>query len=209
MSYSQSPGKAALAYPDRGLAVLPSHWPTPTDLPQFCSCGNLQCPNPGCHPIGNLSVTDATRDLSQLSRWWLAHPTANLATFTDESRIGVIELEHPGKPEYVMRLLNVRCTEHGPVIHAGQRRLQFLVTPDQPHPDDTRSVASDCGKVTYLPPATLLLLPPSRLMTGEVVRYIRRLQHLTRLPEAAPLLDQLTDLVETGSLNERHPLLTT
>jgi hypothetical protein len=209
MTYSQSPGKAALAYPDRGLAVVASHWPTPTDLPQFCSCGNLQCPNPARHPIGNLTATDATRDHGQLSRWWLAYPTANLGTFIDESRLGVIELEHPTKPDYVMRHLNVRGIEHGPVIHASQGRLQFLVKPDEPHPHHTRGVTADGGKVTYLAPGTLLLLPPSRLMTGEVVRWIRRLQHVNRLPESAPLLDQLSDLVESGNLNDRHPLLTT
>ncbi len=211
MSYGQSPGSAALAYPGRGLAVLAAHWPAPADLPQFCSCGNLDCPRPAHHPVGTLAAADATRNLAQLSRWWAAHPTANVATFTDESRVGVIELHHPAKADHVLRLLNTHRADQGPVIQAGQGRLLFLVKPTQPHPDHEPTVAghsSNSGEVSSLAPGTLVLLPPSRLMNGERLRWMRRPYHTTRFPEAAPLLALLSDFLESGTLDDLHPLLT-
>ena len=83
MSFGQAPGSAALVYPQLGLPVLACHWPAPAELPQFCSCGALDCRTPARHPLGTLTPADATRDLGQLARWWLACPTANLATFTE------------------------------------------------------------------------------------------------------------------------------
>jgi hypothetical protein len=45
-------------------------------------------------------------------------------------------------------------------------------------------------------------------MSGEHPRWMRRLyQHITRLPTAKVLLNQLTDLVETGVLDNSYPLL--
>ncbi len=210
MSDSQSPGNYALTYPGRGLAVLAAHWPTPpADLPQFCSCGNLDCPSPARHPIGTLNAADATRDPGQLARWWLAHPTANVATFTDESHIGVLELYHPAKPEHVMRLLNAHRAGQGPVIYAGQGRVLFLVKPIQPQPDHepARSYSSDDGEVTCLASESMVLLPPSRLMDGERLRWMRRLNHTTRLPDAAPLLALLTELLESGTLEDIQALM--
>jgi hypothetical protein len=56
----------------------------------------------------------------------------------------------------------------------------------------------------------VVLLPPSRLMTGERVRWMRRLhQHTSRLPTAAVLLAQLSELVEAGALDDPYPLLAT
>jgi hypothetical protein len=209
MSYGQSPDSAALAYPGRGLAVLAAHWPAPDGLPQFCSCGNLDCPRPAHHPIGTLAAADATRDLGQLSRWWLAYPSANLATFTDDSRIGMIELHHHAKADHIIRLLNTHRADPGPVIQAGQGRLLFLVKPTQPHPDHEPTIgySSNTGEVARLTPGTLVLLPPSRLMNGERLRWMRRLCHTTRLPEAAPLLALLIDFLESGTLDDLHPLL--
>jgi hypothetical protein len=209
MTYSQSPGSAALACPGRGLAILAAHWPTPADLPQFCSCGNLDCPPPP-HPIGTLTAADATRDLAQLSRWWLAHPTANLATFTD-ARIGAIELHHPARAQDVMRLINTHRADQGPIIQAGRGRLVFLVKPTQLHPDQQPTAAgcaTDIGKVSVVAPGTLMLLPPGRLMNGERLQWMRRLYHTTSLPDADPLHALLADFLESGTLDDLHPLLT-
>jgi hypothetical protein len=210
MSGSQAPGSAALAYPNRSVTVLACHWPAPTDLPQFCSCGALDCPTPARHPIGTLTPDHATGDLGQLSRWWQAHPSANVATYTDTTRLGVIELHHPARPDHVIRLLNTHRADPCPVISAGPGVHQFLVQPD-PHAAEQLPPANPDtdhnGTVTWLAPGTLLLLPPCRLMSGERLRWMRRLHHTTRLPLAAPLLDQLLDFIDTCTLNDLHPLL--
>src|SRR6266545_2057695 len=191
MSGSQSSGSAALAYPGRGLSILACHWPAPPSAPSP--------PN------------DATRDMGQLSRWWQAHPAANLATYTDPTRVGVIELHHPAKPDHVIRLLNSHRADPCPVIHAGPGLVQFLVQPDLHAADHIPAAdpnAAHNGTVTWLAAGTLVLLPPSRLMSGERLRWMRRLYHTTRLADAAPLLAQLAEFIETGALNDLHPLLT-
>jgi hypothetical protein len=170
--------------------------------------------------LGTLTLSDATRDLGQLSRWWLAHPTANLATFTDTARIGVIELHHPellhpASPDRLMRLLRMHDVDPCPVIWAGPGRLQFLVQPGQlgadlaPSPTDPSDpFAAEHSVVSWLAPETLLLLPPSRLMSGQRLGWKRHLRHASRLPAAKPLLEQLTDLVDTGALTDLQTLLT-
>ena len=219
MSSNQTPGSAALAYPHRGLPVLACHWPTPAELPQFCSCGALDCPTPARHPLGTLTASDATRELGQLSRWWLAHPAANLATFTDAARVGVIELHHPelvhpANPDRVLRLLRVRGADPCPVIWAGPGRLQFLVQPGQLGADPapvpagpSDPFAAERSAVTPLASGTLLLLPPSRLMSGQRLGWKRRPCHASRLATATPLLEQLTDLIDTGALSDLQALL--
>lgn len=216
MSTTQSPGSAAMAYPSRGLPLLACHWPVPAELPHFCSCGDLDCPHPARHPISTLTRADATQDRAQLSRWWTAHPAANLATVTDTARLGVIELRHPARPDHVMRLLNAHQIQPCPVLHAGPGQLQFLVQPDlslAAHPqtaiDPTYLAASDGGGTLICrSPGTLVPLPPSRLMIGERLRWMRRLhQHIARLPLAAVLLGQLADVVKTGALDDPYPLL--
>ncbi len=203
---TQALGRAALAYASRGLPVVACHWPTPAELPQFCSCADLDCPSPACHPIEHLAPADATQDLSQLARWWLAHPTANPATVTDTPHVGVIELRHFARPEYVMRLLNAYQVDRGPVILAGHGRLQLLVANLSPTTD-----AQPAGGATLssLAPGSLALLPPSRLMSGQRVQWMRRLHHVAQLPDATPLLAQLTEFVKTGVLDDPHPLLDT
>jgi hypothetical protein len=110
-----------------------------------------------------------------------------------------------------MRLLNTHRADQGPVIQAGQSRLLFLIKPTQPHPDHepiTAGASSNGGEVASLAPGTLTLLPPSRLMNGERLRWMRWLYHTTRLPDAAPLLALLTDFLQSGTLDDLHPLLT-
>lgn len=202
--------RAALSYPTRGLAVLPCHWPAPPNLPQFCSCGDLECPWPARHPIGILTTADATRDLGQLSRWWLAHPIANVGFTTDGTRVGVLELHHGAPADEVLRLLNENLADAGPVILTGPGRLQFLVTPDGTSAgqtpadidEDPSDPALPAAHVTYLEPGTVVLLPPSRLMDGERSRWLRRLVTTTRLPDAGPLLDTLIRLADSGALDD-------
>ena len=211
MPETQSSGAAALSYPSRGLRIIACHWPTPADLPQFCSCGDLACPTPARHPIGTLTTRDATDDLGQLARWWLAHPPANLATVTDE-RLGVIELHHPAKPDTLVRALKAHQADQAPMIHTDQGVLHLLVEPDPRLDHSAAQVAShptsDIDKVVLTPPGTLVLLPPSRRMTCLLIRWTGHLYHVDRLPEAARMLEVLSELRKNGVLNELCPMLT-
>jgi hypothetical protein len=116
-----------------------------------------------------------------------------LLTITDTDHVAVIELRHFVKPEHVIRLLNAYEIERGPLINAGIGRLQFLVRPDHAKLGCNSPQPAEDATLTTLPARTLVLLPPSRLMSGHRLGWMRRLYHATHLPAATPLLAQLTD----------------
>jgi hypothetical protein len=203
-------GTAALSYPRRGLRIMACHWPTPFELPQFCSCGAVDCPTPARHPIGALTIDEATASLGQLARWWTANPAANLATMTDE-RVGVIELHHPARPHTLLQVLKAHQADQAPMIYADQGVVHLLVKPD---PDLDPSAAdlashptSNIDKVVISPPGTLILLPPSRRMNRIRTYWMTHLHHVDHLPEAAHMLELLTELRKHGVLDELNPSL--
>jgi hypothetical protein len=204
------PEIAALSYPDRGLRIMACHWPTPAELPQFCSCGDIACPTPARHPIGTFTTRDATTDLSQLARWWKANPAANIATVTDE-RVGVIELRHPAKPGTLIQVLKDHQVNQAPMIHADQGVVHLLVKPDSDLDHSAADIAShptsDIDKVVITPPGTLILLPPSRRMNRLRTHWMSHLYHVNRLPEAAYILELLTELRAKGVLDDLTPRL--
>ena len=203
-----TPGTAALSYPGRGLRVMACHWPTPCELPQFCSCGDVDCPTPARHPIGTLAIDQATTSLGQLARWWQAYPAANLATITDE-RIGVIELHHPARPGTLIQVLKDHQVDQAPMIHADQGVVHLLVKPDSDLDHSAAHIAShptsDIDKVAITPPGTLILLPPSRRMNRLRTHWMSHLYHVKRLPDAAYMLELLTELRAKGVLDELTP----
>ena len=205
-----TPGTAALSYPGRGLRVMACHWPTPCELPQFCSCGDVDCPTPARHPIGTFAIDQATTSLGQLARWWQANPAANPATMTDE-QVGVIELHHPARPGTLFQALKAHRANQAPMIYADQGVAHLLVKPD---PDLDPSAAdlachptSGIDKVVISPPGTLILLPPSRRMNRLRIHWMTHLYHVDRLPEAAHMLELLTELRKNGVLDEVTPSL--
>jgi Bifunctional DNA primase/polymerase, N-terminal len=205
-----SPGIAALSYPNRGLRIMACHWPTPSELPQFCSCGDIDCPTPARHPIGTLTIDQATANLGQLARWWQANPAANVATMSDE-RVGVIELHHPARPGTLMQALKAHHAAQAPMIYADQGVVHLLVKPDpyldQSAADIASHPTSSTDKVVITPPGTLVLLPPSRSMTRLRIHWMSHLHHVDRLPEAAHMLEVLTELRKDGVLDELDPRL--
>lgn len=210
MQEHTTPGAIALTYPHRGLRIIASHWPAPAELPQFCSCGDIACPTPACHPIGTLTASDATTDLGQLGRWWLAHSTANPATVTDEG-VGVIELHHPARPDALLYAMKGHRADQAPMFHAGQGVMYLLVKPKLGLDDSAIEVASNrisnIEKVVVTPTGTLVLLPPSTNMTGRRIRWMSHLHHVDSLPTAARMLEVLTGLRRNGVLNELRPML--
>lgn len=209
MQEHTSPGAMAQSYPHRGLRVIACHWPVPVELPGFCSCGDIACPTPAGHPIGRLTASDATADLGQLGRWWLAHPTANPATITDE-RVGVIEMHHPATPEALRDAMREHHADQAPSFHAGQGVMYLLVKPDL---DLDRSAVeaashrtSNIEKVMVTPPGTLVLLPPSTHMTARRIRWMRHLYHVDSLPTVTHMLEVLTGLRKNGVFSELLPV---
>jgi Bifunctional DNA primase/polymerase, N-terminal/Primase C terminal 1 (PriCT-1) len=72
--------RAALAYAQRGLPVLPLWWTD--DNSGRCACGADpgEC-KPGKHPLGDLvhhGVKDATLDQRSIANWWRRYPPANV-----------------------------------------------------------------------------------------------------------------------------------
>lgn len=205
-----SPGIAALSYPNRGLRIMACHWPTPSELPQFCSCGDIDCPTPARHPIGTLTIDQATANLGQLARWWQANPrrqrrhdvrrTSRGHRAAPSGTAGHPHASPQGPP----------CSQ-APMIYADQGVVHLLVKPDpfldQSAADIASHPTSSTDKVVITPPGTLVLLPPSRSMTRLRIHWMSHLHHVDRLPEAAHMLEVLTELRKDGVLDELDPRL--
>lgn len=82
----------ALLYADKGLAVLPLHWPTDTG----CSCKHDDCENQGKHPLTPNGLTDATTDVRAIVKWWTRWPEANVGVRTGpDSDLAVLDVDGP------------------------------------------------------------------------------------------------------------------
>ena len=89
-------GAVALAYAQRGWAVLPLHNPNEHGA---CSCGVPKCPSPGKHPIPALvknGLLGASADPAQVARWWSQRPEANIGIVCGAvSGLLVIDVDGP------------------------------------------------------------------------------------------------------------------
>ena len=47
-----------------------------------CSCKNIKCTSPGKHPRTMKGVKDASKDVTQIQKWWGMWPTANIGIAT-------------------------------------------------------------------------------------------------------------------------------
>ncbi|MBT9156640.1 MAG: hypothetical protein DDT37_01628 [Firmicutes bacterium] len=71
--------QAALFYARHyGWHVLPVH----STSDGKCSCGKLDCSNPGKHPRTTHGIKDASIDLQTISAWWTQWPDASVAVAT-------------------------------------------------------------------------------------------------------------------------------
>jgi hypothetical protein len=196
-----APLQAALDYASRGIAVLPCHHPVepashigPWEAPRLCSCGRLRCPAPALHPVGL-----ATAEAVDIVCWWAATPQANIATPTGVA-VDVVEVHHPAPAVALVARVAELGAEPGPVMRAGRGCTQFLVAAGS-----TGSVTArpDGDQVVLVSAGSLLFLPPSRLIDGQLVTWVRglpqaaRLPSAERLPPADRLLPALVEAVAT------------
>jgi hypothetical protein len=169
--------EAALHYAAAGLPMLASHFPVPlrpsrTGGPAAlaCSCGEATCATPARHPVWSLTESDATTGTVELVRWWIGIPDANPATPAAPG-LGVVELCHRAPAELVVGWLAMRGITAGPLIAAGHGCLQFLVTPGS---GGWSFRMVEHGSVLRLGPGGgLVLLPPSRLISGAWTRWLQ------------------------------------
>jgi hypothetical protein len=194
--------QAALEYAARGIAVVPSHFPVPSGLPEqppgalACSCGRADCPSPARHPIWTASIEDATVDTASLVQWWVGMPDANLATPAGAS-FDLVEVCHPAPTSRIVRWLGMQGIGPGPVIEAGPTHHQFLVAAGGEGWSFT--MTEHGGLVRLGGGCGLILLPPSRTVDGAVGRWLRPLRGAA-LPDGERVYESLAALPGDGEL---------
>ena len=78
----------------RGFLVSPLHH-THTD--GSCTCGDLECPSPGKHPILKGGFSSAVTDEAQIRTWWTEWPHANIGVWPDDRKADVdLDTKKPG-----------------------------------------------------------------------------------------------------------------
>ena len=153
---------------DQGIPLLPSHYPVEVPHARLggrrlaCSCREAACPTPARHLPATLTSADATTDPARLARWWGGTlDLANLATVAGRA-FDVVELSYQAPAEQVAAWLRAHDVEAGPVIDTGDT-TRFLVGVGVP---EACHAPLESGWVSKLAAGVLVLLPPSRLISG-------------------------------------------
>ncbi|WP_037607205.1 bifunctional DNA primase/polymerase [Streptacidiphilus rugosus] len=164
-----------------------------------CSCDRVGCPAPAQHPLSFAWQSQATTDFDQITRWLTRDPDANAITPTGRVH-DVLDV-----PAEAGRLALERLAEAGvaagPVASVGEVRWLFFTTTRSPldedewwtseldsHPEDDEV---EHPGLRWHTRGSYVLLPPSRLVDGSDVSWVRGPDHV--LPDPLRLLDVLTD----------------
>lgn len=193
----------ALAYAERGWAVLPVWWAIedPDVAPDAeapvmrCACDKgRDCPRPAKHPIPTQGVKQATTDPERVRAWWTEHPDANIAVATG-TRSGCIVIDvDTGGDKAGDVALTTACAPHGGVprtlkAHSGSggRHYWYRMRPN-PY---TRKIGF-LRAVDYLADGGYVIVQPSRNLKG-VYLWDAELR-ITTPAKLAALRDELAEL---------------
>ncbi|OEV05101.1 bifunctional DNA primase/polymerase [Streptomyces oceani] len=127
-SEDESPLAYALRYAtERHWEVLPGTWLESRAGILRCSCGHVDCPQPGAHPAGPRWANEVTSDATVVRRLWSQRPGASVLLPTGHA-FDVIDV-----PESAGCLAAVRMERlgvpPGPVMNTPDGRMLFLVQP--------------------------------------------------------------------------------
>lgn len=184
-----------------GLPVAPAAHPS--GVSSFrCSCDRVGCPTPGMHPVSFAWQTQATTDPQTVDRWLRTLPVAaNFITATGSDHDVLDVPAEAGRP--TLEKLERQAAAIGPVASYGQERLLFFTaTRGTPADEDEWWPCElDCHPETlddhpglrWHCRGSYVLLPPSRLPSGDVVTWLPGHGPDRPLPDPLPLLEILTD----------------
>ena len=191
----QSPLEAACWYAERGIPVVPCHYPVGRSSAALdgaaCSCGQLTCPHPGAHPLPSRGLETATTNLDELRSWWERYPQANVGLVTGVA-FDVLDVDKLVGALAIGRLQQAGVAL-GPVSRTAAGRWHFYVAPtglpSAVLPGAFGGAPGTRHRVWWHAAGGYVLAPPSRA-PGGTARWLRELE-TTPLPEAPTLLSVL------------------
>jgi hypothetical protein len=182
---------AALGHAARGIPVYPVHWPRPAPggATLGCSCRRgPACDRPAKHPLVRHGINDATRDPTQLERWWSRWPDANLGLATGII-FDALDVDGPAGQAALRQLARtVGLRFPGPLVATGGGGWHYWFAPtglgNRP--------PSGLEHVDWRGRGGAVLAPPSRHASGRPYRWLVPLDHAP-LPEVPAALRLLLD----------------
>jgi hypothetical protein len=185
------PLTAALGYAARGIPVYPTHWPHPNadGASLACSCPRGRyCDRPAKHPLVWHGVKDASRDPTQLMRWWQRWPQANigLATGIVFDALDIDGLQ--GMAALRQHLPTVGRRHPGPLVATGGGGWHYWYAPSGLGNRPPRGLAH----VDWRGLGGSVLAPPSRHLSSGRYRWLRGLDQAP-LPEVPAALRALLE----------------
>jgi hypothetical protein len=182
---------AALGYAARDIPVYPTHWPHPNadGASLACSCPRGHyCDRPAKHPLVWHGVKDASRDPTQLARWWRRWPDANigLATGVVFDALDIDGLQ--GMAALRQHLPTVNRRHPGPLVATGGGGWHSWYAPSGLGNRPPRGLTH----VDWRGLGGSVLAPPSRHISGGRYRWLRTLDQAP-LPEVPAELRALLE----------------
>ena len=163
-----------------------------------CSCDRVGCPAPAQHPLSFAWQSQASADVEQVTRWMEREPEANAVTATGRNHDVLDVPAEAGR--LALEQMDGLGVAVGPVAAVGDDRYLFFTTSRSALDEDewwTSELDTSPENVTEHPGlrwhtrGSYVLLPPSRLVDGSVVTWVRDPDR--PLPDPLRVLDVLTD----------------
>ncbi len=102
---------AAFDYAEAGISVFPLHHPIQRGNRLVCSCGNTECSSAAKHPMTANGLHGASAELTQVAKWEVMHPKANIGIVTGAiSGVVVLDIDPRHGGDEALKALE---REHG------------------------------------------------------------------------------------------------